>query len=1292
MAKISMTLSGVAHFKEAIAQNPTTEAIELSVGNVIKTSEIFVSPDSSALNVSKYLLTLVNFDMHKKMYQPTEIIAQISIGGAEGEGHHYTAISRKVIESMFKHAKVSVLEDDFNVGDKFYVLEVLPQYLKNQMLVTLKIYSLDKLMTLQKTSRTFVGQKLSSILEKEALNYLEPSANVVISDKWAKKNAKLKEKKDDWDNGADERKKAKNGDDSKAYEKAVKAELDYKKELQPMELELKELPKFEGTPIAIKTKNMKKLVYFDKQPVDKSKSGQQWCEHIHHYLVQYNESFYDMVVRTCNRWGEFLFYEDGALNLGYDATVNPIDVAALGFDSISFFDLNSKGVSGSQKGNFELEADNSAVKGWTLEESPFIPKGQMGYSEERYKPDKWIMKQFPTIFKNDKNLPTLLTNLLFDNMFSLAMAKSSTAKLNSDADDKYFANIESPEYKQHYGKIDFANAKKLESKREKNAYQEFTELNSAFDGKRYASVLQKELSVGEDAVHIEFNTTSPKLKLGSIITYNDELFIVVEIKSQLNKDKAPVFEVVATARDNDKNDGQLFYPAVIPSGHVRYAHPQEATITDADDPTGFNKVRVLFNWQKEYLIYNDDDNKLKGCSPTTLAASTPWLTFASNSQGAPVSGYHYVGYPVMVGFVDGNVERPYVIGGLMDDFITADTVMQTEGGQRLQISDGWGNGLGAFLSGCFSPLLKTITGFVPGDFLNPDFKKSRRFEGGFELTDYYGIYKVSGSTDGRNVSISSPWGDVKINSFTGINISAPNGDVKIAGKNVTIEAGNNLKLVSGTNVDYKLWKSQSNAKATAAQITLDVTAQVTKKIADLALSVVDLKLVRSMVEIFFRPVEGALTVKSNRFLKLEAGNKKCDYPAVAYNQKKKIELIDKMNKEAVVSSAGISQGVVDLFSTIPSLTWTFLARAANVYNDCVKDLTALDEKLSHLRKYGNQYPKDKKTYPFNTYEKLKDDLFNQEKDEDWAEDKMAFTDDLKIDGKPEDVVNPDLIMIPSGLSTEDKAKILKMNQTVLLKTRKRLRTEALDALNKLRKDIFVLTHLEPTKMEDIDRKIGRFKTKTMPKDFRKKLMTSFSKKKCEHAPFYELSDEEKKLGSLKLVASDDDRLYMTRLVAMNLLEELGFNDDTRRKDKNGVAKPKPKTERPSTGNDNIMNDICWGSYVSSLYGLPNLGADTTTLAGAIKGALKSAWDQKVNEVKLGGIFDEKVSWGEGSEGRILLSSGGNDTFYFHDDKIDKVEPIKPSFKSLSSNSDVNNKEQEAILNFMLKLKGQLLSY
>ena len=34
------------------------------------------------------------------------------------------------------------------------------------------------------------------------------------------------------------------------------------------------------------------------------------------YLVQYNESFYNFMVRSANRFGEFLYFEDGKLNLG----------------------------------------------------------------------------------------------------------------------------------------------------------------------------------------------------------------------------------------------------------------------------------------------------------------------------------------------------------------------------------------------------------------------------------------------------------------------------------------------------------------------------------------------------------------------------------------------------------------------------------------------------------------------------------------------------------------------------------------------------------------------------------------------------------------------------------------------------------------------------------------------------------------------------------------------------------------------------------------------------------------
>ena len=41
-------------------------------------------------------------------------------------------------------------------------------------------------------------------------------------------------------------------------------------------------------------------------------------EHIFPYLVQYNESFYDLLARTTNRWGEFMYYYDGKLHIGYD--------------------------------------------------------------------------------------------------------------------------------------------------------------------------------------------------------------------------------------------------------------------------------------------------------------------------------------------------------------------------------------------------------------------------------------------------------------------------------------------------------------------------------------------------------------------------------------------------------------------------------------------------------------------------------------------------------------------------------------------------------------------------------------------------------------------------------------------------------------------------------------------------------------------------------------------------------------------------------------------------------------
>ena len=129
------------------------------------------------------------------------------------------------------------------------------------------------------------------------------------------------------------------------------------------------------------------------------------------------------------------------------------------------------------------------------------------------------------------------------------------------------------------------------------------------------------------------------------------------------------------------------------------------------------------------------------------------------------------------------------------------------------------------------------------------------------MGDNYGIYKISGSTDKRNISISSPWGDVKIDAFTGIKISAPNGDVKISGKNVTIEAGNNLKLESGTNIGWKLgYDKKFGSDYSANSLGLTAVAAIASSLAN-KVKLLDLSIIRSVVEVVMRPVEGGLTVK-----------------------------------------------------------------------------------------------------------------------------------------------------------------------------------------------------------------------------------------------------------------------------------------------------------------------------------------------------------------------------------------------------------------------------------------------
>jgi hypothetical protein len=533
---------------------------------------------------------------------------------------------------------------------------------------------------------------------------------------------------------------------------------------------------------------------------------------------------------------------------------------------------------------------------------------------------------------------------------------------------------------------------------------------------------------------------------------------------------------------------------------------------------------------------------------------------------------------------------------------------------------------------------------------------------------------------------------VKINAFTGINISAPNGDVKISGKNVTIEAGNNLKLVSGTNVNYKLWKSKDTGLGTAAQMLLDVTAQVTKKIAQMALGVVDLSLVRSTVEIFFRPVEGTLTVKSNRFLKLEAGNSSCAFPASAYNREKKIKLLDEMNKNAIKGSAGIGDGMVEMFLAIHEIVMQIFQKYGNLHKESVALLRSIENALEAFKEYSNDPTKD--VCKFAT---LKDSLWTQEKDEEWKEDKLEFADDVEVNGEAQNIVTDQccIRLFHYPASNTDPLMIQSFKETIV-ETRKNNRKMILKDINQLRKKIYLLTHLEPVKT-DVDKLFGHHFYKAMPKDYKKKFLTAISKNKCPKAYIYDIPEDDKKLEAEKTIPLFN-MMYFQRLVAMNLLDEFGFTDNMRKAiggnpNPNKPVPPavpdKPKVDTIDAKTPgNIMHYETWNDYVDSLSAFPPIGIGTSGLGAALLGALKSALKEKKDQLDLSTTFKERKLWSEGKNGQILFGSG-NTTYAIDGNNF---KPIATLESTIKTSKDLDDEEQNALQGFVQKIQNTLKKF
>ena len=100
---------------------------------------------------------------HKQMYSPNVIEADILVVPEEINSTSIRAfIPNEDVYRLFSKKFVTLKCDEQNVCSNYYVHEVIPRKFSDKMYITLKIYSLDKLLTLEKTCNAFVSKKLAS--------------------------------------------------------------------------------------------------------------------------------------------------------------------------------------------------------------------------------------------------------------------------------------------------------------------------------------------------------------------------------------------------------------------------------------------------------------------------------------------------------------------------------------------------------------------------------------------------------------------------------------------------------------------------------------------------------------------------------------------------------------------------------------------------------------------------------------------------------------------------------------------------------------------------------------------------------------------------------------------------------------------------------------------------------------------------------------------------------------------------------------------------------------------------
>lgn len=974
-------------------------------------------------------------------------------------------------------------------------------------------------------------------------------------------------------------------------------------------------------------------------------------EHIFPYLVQYNESFYDMLCRTTNRWGEFMYYYDGKIHIGYDDDKGKAKEIVDGYKSISYYDCTSAQPKQENAGTFVCEAPydnnvlNSTVKkdGAAKVFATIKNMADMDAGADYY----WLSK-VGQVLTNNKPIMNFMFDTAVNDLLMWAQQEALVSQYNDKHNEAYFKKK-----KEHISMLDeqYSNGNKT--------LNQFSEASPIVGAKDYAAILTGEMMAERNNIVIDYDTYAPNLHIGQLIKVDDKLYIVsgITAKSETintykieNKTEVvvvPTTKLVFYVNAIGMNEDKRFYPTMIPSGHIRTSGPQVAVVVDTDDPIMRNRVRVKYPWQLTSVNPAYEKIVASDLKSHDVSDATPWLIYASANgpAGAGVHGRHYLAEKVLVNYANNNVERPYVVGAVSTATPKAvkigSALLQAPNGEYIKVHEGTGKGATAFMAN-FTPGLSLANGFVDMPDIFGDSEMSKCFEGGVDMGDRYGIWKISGSTDKRAINISSPWGTVSVNAFTGISINAPNGNISIKGKNVSIEAGNNLTLTSGTNIRNKFASTYGDGAAfNILSFMYDVETMVAKKLASMVESVIDLSLIRSLIEVYWKPQEGALTIQSNRYLKLGAGGALPGYPDAAYLNPKKLEERDKkLTDKEIPQTLKMGPAMVHIINAVPKIVDKMIVNYKKSYTKCISKRDEFVQAIINLSSCSNTQVIAKICSQYDT---LKNKLWDPQTKK-IVEADLAFTDACKADSI--DDVSDLAVMAFEHYDASNAKKYSKKSQDALknyiLKRRVEYKADVVKKANELLESIAKL-RTEPQKLGDLTAYGIGPRESDAPADYIKALQTAISAEKCKDSAMFKyayneqnaITDERADLTDEAIQDINFHRNALVRLIALNLIEGWGMEPKAIKFALDGdqiVESEMAATPQKPVSDADLENEAMWNLYVRSLQFTKPLSKSTTLLDDVVEGL-------NLNNLNLATPFREYYSWANAKSGQILFGTG-----------------------------------------------------